>query len=380
MLLVVFLTAATALWLSIFGYLGLLVVLAFRRDAPWRRDLDATADELPTVAVVVPVRNEAALIAGKLDDLRRTDYPRERLAVVIADGGSTDATRAALDAARSGGMRFEVVEVPHARRKVDQLNAVLPRLHQEVVVCTDADATLEPGCIGALVATLRADPQTSVVGARVRPATRLLEERIHWRLLNRLWWLEGEALGAAAVSGVCFAMRRAETAPLPGDCDAEDVHVALRATAHGRRARLCRTALATELRVPQSAREFLRFRRRRGAGYLRELRRPAMPGVPARWHVVRGLRLFHFLAMPALAGLAAGSAVLLLATPAWPWVPATAGTFAVPLLAAGAASSALPRLWHVPVAAGRLAGLIWLSLLAITPRTDPSLVRGDRPC
>lgn len=378
MLLVVFLIAAAALWLSLFGYLGVLVLLAFRRTAPWRRAA-RPAGPLPTVAVVVPARNEAAFIADKLADLARTAYPRERLTIIVADGGSTDETHAVLEAAHRDGAAFTLVRVPDARRKVDQLNAVLPSLRTDVVVVTDADATLAPDCIAALVTTLKNDPQTAVVGAGVRPATRLLEERIHWWLLNRLWWLEGEALGAAAVSGVCFAMRRADATLFPAECDAEDVHAAMRATARRRHARICRTARATELRVPQSAHELLRFRRRRGAGYLRELRRPAPPGVPLRWHVVRGVRLFHFLAVPALAGLAAGSALVLLSTPAWHWVAATAVAFgAPPLLAAVVATG--PRWWRVPLAAGRLAGLTWLSLLALAPRTDPSLVRGDRPC
>ena len=76
------------------------------------------------------------------------------------------------------------------------------------VIVTDADTRLEPNCVTELVATLLADPQTAIVGATVRPASALLEERIHWWFLNHLWWLEGEALSAAIVSGVCYAARR----------------------------------------------------------------------------------------------------------------------------------------------------------------------------
>lgn len=366
MLLIGFLAAAGLLWVSVFGYLLVLVALALRRGRPRPTPPN---DELPNIAVVVPVRNEAPLIAAKLADLLGADYPADRVTTVVVDGGSTDATAALVEAARANRAGLELVRVAGARGKAEQLNAALRRVRQEVVVVTDVDTALDPACIRALVGTLMADRSAGVVGARVRPATHLLEERIHWWLLNSLWWLEGEALGAGTVSGVCYAVRRSAIAELPADCAAEDIRVALAANARGYRVRLCRHALATELRVPQTLREFLRFRRRRGAAYVRELLREPPAGAPRRWHVMRKLRLYYFLVMPTLAAVAATAGLMLCATPQWQWTGAGAAAFAVPALGALFASTTLGatrrRWWRLSLAASRLAGLTWLSLLGM---------------
>lgn len=378
MLLSVFVAAAAVLWGSIFGYLAALALLAAARNsrAPARGPV-----ALPPVAVVVPVRNEASLIARKLADLDRTDYPPDLLHVFVVDGGSTDATTALVEAERERGTAVSLVRVPGSSGRAAQLNAVLAALDEPVVVVTDADAELDPACVRRLVEALQADPATDVVGARVRPATRLLEERVHWWILGSLWWLEGEALGNGQVSGVCYALRRSAVSRLPEDCSADDIRFGLLASARGRRVRLCRDAHATELRVPQTLRELVTFRRRRGTGYLRELRRPRPAGAPPAWHAVQALRLYHFFVMPVLAAVVAVAALVLLVTGEWLRPLVALAAFALPVAAAMLASTTLGDgrpWWRLGLAAGRLAGLTWLTMLALPRRSGPGLARRGR--
>src|SRR5579872_2421285 len=48
--------------------------------------------EWPTVAVIVPARNEAANIAACLLTLTRQNYPADRLRIFVIDDGSSDGT------------------------------------------------------------------------------------------------------------------------------------------------------------------------------------------------------------------------------------------------------------------------------------------------
>ncbi len=382
MLLAVFVAAAAILWLSVFGYVGVLMAVARRNRSvaghPGSPEAPGGQAILPSLAVVVPVRNEERFVLAKLADLRRSDYPVDRLSKIVVDGGSTDSTVALVEAecARDAGLRL--VRVDDARGKSDQLNAVLESQGHGIVVVTDVDSELDPSCLRLLVESLQARPDADLVGARIRPATALLEERIHWWLLNSLWWLEGEALGNGQVSGVCFALRSSAISRLPSDCTAEDIRFGLLASARGRDVRLCRRALATELRVPQTAREFVTFRRRRGSGYLRELRRIRPAAAPMRWHFVQALRLYHFFVMPVLAAAVTVAALLLLATPHWHWPVLAAMAFAVPAAAALFASTTLGegRRWRLGLAAGRLAGLTWLSLVAVPREPAARLAKG----
>lgn len=59
------------------------------------RGAAAKADRIPPfVTVVMPVKNEERFIAQTLGAVLAQDYPAERFEVLVADGGSTDSTRA----------------------------------------------------------------------------------------------------------------------------------------------------------------------------------------------------------------------------------------------------------------------------------------------
>ena len=53
----------------------------------------------PLVSVVIATRDRAALLAQTLDALARQTRPHDRLEILIADNGSTDGTRATVEAA-----------------------------------------------------------------------------------------------------------------------------------------------------------------------------------------------------------------------------------------------------------------------------------------
>ncbi len=55
--------------------------------------LTGTREEWPLVSIVIPCRNELGYIGPCLDSILASDYPQDRLEVVIADGLSDDGTR-----------------------------------------------------------------------------------------------------------------------------------------------------------------------------------------------------------------------------------------------------------------------------------------------
>ncbi len=74
-------------------------------NSPSAASRDAAA---PWVTVVLPVRNEAASIAGVLEDLRDQDLPRGAVEILVVDGRSSDGTREVVSdlARRDPGLRL----------------------------------------------------------------------------------------------------------------------------------------------------------------------------------------------------------------------------------------------------------------------------------
>lgn len=378
-LLALFLGGAGILWISTFGYLLALLYTAKRSP----RSI-APVESLPEVGVIIPVRNEEEMIGAKLMDLRRSDYPYARMEVLVVDGESADRTAALVRKEAEFDSRIRFVTLNGARGQSEQVTKALALLSHDIAVVTDADTVLDSSCIKELVHAILSDSRTAVVGAMVEPVTPLLEERIHWWFINLLWWLEGEALSAASMSGVCYACRRSLVLPLSQDAEAQDIHVALASGARGFCVRICRSAHSKELRVPRTLGELFQYRRRRGAGYLFELTRAEKSTrTPPGWRLARWMRIWQFLAVPrlALAVVLTGSIMLFTHYRAIPFLALAA--FALPLLVAPLFSPILrgekDRWWRLPWASCRWVIVTLASMLVMRHHPLPGRPAGDRP-
>jgi succinoglycan biosynthesis protein ExoA len=78
----------------------------------------------PTVTFVVPVRNERDAIEECLQALLAQDLPPDQIEVVVAEGGSSDGTRAILDRVSARDRRVRVVDNPTGRTP-DALNLAI---------------------------------------------------------------------------------------------------------------------------------------------------------------------------------------------------------------------------------------------------------------
>jgi hypothetical protein len=97
--------------------------------------------------------------------------------------------------------------------------------------------------------------------------------------------------------------------------------------------------------------------------------------LPVGPRLVRAVRLFHFRVTPWLAPVTIGMA-LALSVSSWPWLVAAGLAFIMPPALVLSRAPSLPRegsRWALVSTAGRLAGLLWISLLAIrSPRAASS--------
>lgn len=225
-------------------------------------------EPLPFVSVVVPCFNEAEGILDKVDNLRALDYPRDRLEVVFADGGSTDGTVARLrEAVAEPWMRIRTCA---GGGKIPQVNEVLPLLAGEIVVLTDADAALAPDALRMIAAEMAAAPDVGVVGAFCRPENVTGVDRHFWVSQNRGRLLESDACSSSIVVAPCYAFRRDLFARFPDDVVADDIYAACCAHAAGLRVVYSRRAVAVERRGPRTLQEFLPHKFRKSNAYLRE--------------------------------------------------------------------------------------------------------------
>ena len=237
-----------------------------RRTRRAGRDLVAP----PRVSIVFAAHNEAAVIAQKLRNCARLDYPVEALEILIGCDGCTDATAAL---ARSAAMpNVSVYEFSERSGKPGVLNKLLPRARGEIVVFCDANTEFEPDAIRRLVRHFR-DPQIGCVCGELRLRSRGTPngEQLYWRFETLLKFLESRLDMLVGANGGLFAIRRSLFVPVPADGIVEDFLIAMNVRAAGYRVVYDPEAIGWEEVAPNARQEFRRHVRI-GAGNFHALR------------------------------------------------------------------------------------------------------------
>lgn len=118
---------------------------------------------LPMVSVVVPCRNEALYIEACVRSILEVDYPRDRFELIVADGASTDGTRAVLERLAAVDVRLRIVDNA-ARITPAALNTAIRASRGEVIVRMDAHAKVPSGYVRLCVERLLASGAGNVGG------------------------------------------------------------------------------------------------------------------------------------------------------------------------------------------------------------------------
>jgi len=145
---------------------------------------DIVDAELPSLSVLVPMHNEEAVAERMLDNLMRSDYPRDRLEIIVVDDHSTDGTPEILDALAEREPLLKVVhrqEKDGPRGKPVALNTGLQHVKGDVIIVFDADYFPARGALRDLAVCFK-DPEVGAAMGRVIPVntranllTRLLD-------------------------------------------------------------------------------------------------------------------------------------------------------------------------------------------------------------
>jgi cellulose synthase/poly-beta-1,6-N-acetylglucosamine synthase-like glycosyltransferase len=118
----------------------------------------------PYLSVIIPCRNEAEFLGAALDSVLASDYPAERLEVLVADGMSTDGTRDLLDEYARRHSQIRRVDNP-ARVTPAGLNRAIEASRGDVIVRLDAHATIAADYLSRAVAHLEERGADNVGGA-----------------------------------------------------------------------------------------------------------------------------------------------------------------------------------------------------------------------
>jgi len=195
-------------------YPAWLALASRRRPMPQPAD----PDEWPAVTALVAAYRESACIADKVRDVLANGYPGPIDVLVVAEGDRETAIRAEEAGAT-------VLTAEGRLGKAQALNLGFSKVTAPVVVLSDANNTLAPGAIAALVRHL-SDPRVGAVAGEKVEADGAGED-LYWRFeswLKTREWRLGTTIGLV---GELSAVRTDVWRPIPPDIAIDDLWMAL---------------------------------------------------------------------------------------------------------------------------------------------------------
>ncbi len=221
-------------------------------------DAGVVESEWPKVSLIVAAFDEEDVIGAKVADALALDYPRERLELIVASDGSSDAT---VERARAAGADM-VLDLPRGGKMAAQ-NTAVERASGEIVAFSDANSSWEAGALADLLAAFD-DPDVGYASGHVHfeqgEADGDNEEGAYWRYENAVRTLESRMGGITAGNGGIYAVRR-EAYRFLEPSRSHDLSFPFELRKEGWRSVHVPEARATEKMVPTIEGEFARKRR-----------------------------------------------------------------------------------------------------------------------
>ena len=229
--------------------------LRFRRDG---RSRVQDAADLPPVTLIIAAHNEEAYLRNKIANIRRLDYPRDHLQVIIVSDGSTDGTNRILRATPEGDI--ECIFLPIRGGKSSALNHAVAQARHNILILSDAATLFAQNAVKKLIRHF-ADARVGVVcGAlQFEASTESRQtEGVYWTYESMLRLMEARLGATLTASGAIYALRRCCYPGLPADTVLEDLIIPMNARKLGYRVLYDPEAVGRDFAASSVAGEFTR--------------------------------------------------------------------------------------------------------------------------
>ena len=272
-----------------------------------RRALELKTTDLPDISLMIPAHNESIVITHTLEALLRSNYPAEKLEILVINDGSTDDTAQQVEAVARRDGRVRLFNVPAefaARGKSAALNRGLSECRHGIIGIFDADNLPEPDSILHLARQLVADSSLGAVIGKFRCVNKnknLLTRFINLESLAFQWIIQAgrwSMLRMSTLPGTNYLIRRSLLEELGGwdeQALTEDAEMSIRIYQAGHLIKFVPYAVTWE-QEPETLRVWFKQRTRWARGNNYVLEKYFMRVFKIKPRVV-GLELFYAMAV-----------------------------------------------------------------------------------
>ena len=179
-------------WAAYNGYILFAGTKSKYKNSP--TETNSQDESFPKISLIVPTKNEEAVIQRCLDSILQIDYPEDRMEIIVVDGNSKDATRKICTEYAAKHLNIRVINESESKGKPAALNLALPHVTGEIIGVFDADSVPEKQALKKAAYYFKDQKIMALQGRTIA-----LNERRN--ILTRVTAMEEKAWFQALISG-----------------------------------------------------------------------------------------------------------------------------------------------------------------------------------
>lgn len=188
--------------------------------------------EWPPVTVIISVFNEEKVIRKKIESIINSNYPKERIQILIGSDNSTDQTHQIIEEFISQNINITLIKKETRNGKLKIINELIDLTQTEHLIFTDANVFFEPNTMKALVYNLIAKDAKLVCGniMKISPKNEGIsgQEIYYINFENQLKYNESLKYGfCVGVEGGCYGILKSNFVKVPDGFLMDDFFITL---------------------------------------------------------------------------------------------------------------------------------------------------------
>lgn len=236
-------------------YPPLLVILA----KLFKRELNPKDDYKPSITFLIAAYNEEKYIGGAIQSIIDSNYDKKKIQILVGSDGSTDRTVEIVKSFDGIFDNLQVVEVDRGGKN-GVLNALYPKIQNEIIYILDADFRLSPDAISESIKFF-ADKNVGIVISKLlisnnddKDNAGFAGENSYQKLDNFLKVKESEIWTTVNNFG-CYGIRAEMIKPIPNNQVCDDMFNILSVATKKYRVIISNSSIVYEVREKSAAEE-----------------------------------------------------------------------------------------------------------------------------
>ena len=142
----------TSVFLILYTYLFYqLIIRLFSINKVQNQDIFEYGEDLPLVSIIIAAHNEEALIRDKIISVFNSNYPKNKIEVLVGSDCSTDNTNKLVGELSNKFLNLQLIEFKIRSGKISIVNQLVRKAKNDLIIMTDANVLFDKQTIFELV-------------------------------------------------------------------------------------------------------------------------------------------------------------------------------------------------------------------------------------